>query len=340
MEKKHLALGVGGVVGATVAWKLLTREKTVRWNDHVENIHHPRNSNFVDVDGVTVHYQEFGADIYPTLVLVHGYTASTYVWKTVAPILAEQGFHVIAIDLLGFGFSEKPRWFDYSIASQSRVILRFMNRLGIGKATLVGSSYGGAVSSWFALDNAERVEKLVLVGSVINDRPMTHPLMRFVKIPAVGEATSPFLIDSRAFLKFRMQGTLHPTSHHLITEERVDAVLRPLRAADAHNSLLMTIKNWDANRIEEDSHLINQPTLLIWGNEDNVIPVGNGQKLYDRILNSRLVIFKDCGHLPHEERPELFTNLVSEFCNDSKGHLESKESKEMTMEQIEKTETA
>jgi pimeloyl-ACP methyl ester carboxylesterase len=340
MEKKHLAMGVGGAIGGAVAWKLLTREKTVSWNDYVEEIHHAKHSDFIDVDGVKVHYQEFGEDVHPTLLLIHGYTASTYVWHQVAPKIADQGFHVIAIDLLGFGFSEKPRWFDYSIASQARMVLRFMNRLGIGKATLVGSSYGGAVCSWFTLDNPERVEKLVLVGAVINDRPMTHPLMRVISVPGVGETISPFLIDSRAFLKFRMQGTLDPSNHHLITEERVEAVLRPLRAADAHNSLLMTIKNWDANRIEEDAHLINQPTLLLWGDNDTVIPIGNGEKLYDKILNSRFVIFKNCGHIPPEENPELFTALVTEFCKDSKGHLEAKESEEMTLEQVERLKTA
>jgi pimeloyl-ACP methyl ester carboxylesterase len=286
-----------------------------------------------------VHYQEFGDESNPTMVLIHGYTASTYVWQTVAPKFTDEGFHVIAVDLIGFGFSEKPAWFDYSIASQARMVLRLMNRLGIGKATIIGSSYGGAVSSWMTLDYPERVEKLVLVGAVINDRPMTHPLMKVISVPAVGEAMTPFLVDSRAFLKFRMQGTLHPTSHHLITEERVNAIMRPLNAADAHNSLLKTIKNWDANRIEEDANLINQPTLLIWGDSDTVIPIDNGEKLYDKILNSRFVILKDCGHIPPEEKPELFTELVMEFCRDSKGHLEAKESDEMTFKQIQTTDS-
>ncbi len=335
MEKKHLALGLGGVVGATVAWKMLTRADTVNFEDHADEIVHSENSHFIDVDGAEVHYQEFGDRKNPTMILIHGFSASTYVWKTVAPIFAGHGFHVIAVDLLGYGFSEKPAWFDYTIASQSRMVLRFMNLLGIGKATIIGSSYGGAVSAWFTLDYPERVEKLVLVGAVINDRPKHNPLFKVLSVPGVGETLSPFLVDSHAFLKYRMQHTLHETNHHLITQDRIDSIMRPLKAADAHNSLLETARNWDANRIEEDAHLINQPTLLIWGDHDEVIPKRNGEKLYDKILNSRLVILKDCGHIPPEENPQLFTALITEFCEDSKGRIEKTESDEMELAQVE-----
>lgn len=333
MEKKHIALGVGGAIGAVVAWKFLTRAHTVKWDDAVGQIHHAEHSNFIEIDGVNIHFQEFGSPGDPTMILIHGYTASTYVWKTVAPRLANQGFHVIAVDLLGFGFSEKPGWFDYSIASQSRMILRLMDRLGIGKSTLIGSSYGGAVAGWLALDNPERIEKLVLAAAVINDRPMSHPLMRVIRKRAFGEALGPFLIDSRRFLRFRMQGTLHPSSHHLITNDRIDSIIGPLRAADAHRSLLATARNWNAGRIEQDAHLIDHPTLLIWGEGDTVIPKGNGEKLYDRMLNSRLVILKECGHIPPEEKPDLFVDLVAEFCSDSAGRMKARDEEGMTLEQ-------
>ena len=146
MKKRNLALAFGGAVGAAVAVKLLTRDATVNWDDVSDKVIHSEHSHFVNVDGARVHYQEFGDATKPAMILIHGYTASVYVWKTVAPMLAGKGFHVIAVDLLGFGYSEKPSWFDYSIQSQARMISRFMNRLGIGKATIVGSSYGGAVA--------------------------------------------------------------------------------------------------------------------------------------------------------------------------------------------------
>jgi len=326
MNKKNVALGAGGAVGALIAWKMLSRAREVSWEDFADDIHHPENSHFVEVDGVTVHYQEFGDAANPTLILIHGYTASTYVWQTVAPMLADENFHVVAVDLLGFGFSEKPAWFEYSIVSQARMIERFMDRIGIGRAILVGSSYGGAVASTVALDYRERVEKLVLVDAVCNDEAKQNVLLRLVSMRGVGEILSPFLIDSRRFLKLRMRRTIAPVNHHLITKERIEAVHRPLRAKNAHHSVLASARNWNANRIEDDAYLINQPTLIIWGEDDNVIPVRNGEKLYDSILNSRLVVLKDCGHIPQEEKPERFVELVSAFCRDRKGRVEITES--------------
>ncbi len=324
MNKKNLALGLGGAVGSIVAYKMLTRARTVNWEDFTD-IHHAENSRFTEVDGATVHYQEFGDAPAPTLILIHGYTASTYVWHTVAPRFADEGFHVIAVDLLGFGFSEKPGWFDYSIASQARMIVRLMNRLGIGRATLVGSSYGGAVASTIALDYAERVEKLVLVSAVCNDEVLSHPILKLVAIPGVGEIIAPFLIDSKRLLKRRMKGTMAPENHHLITKKRIESVHRPINAADAHRSFLATARNWDACRIQDDAQYIGQPTLIIWGEKDTVIPIENGERLYNSILNSRFVVFKECGHHPQEEKSDLFVDLITEFCRDPKGRIEAKD---------------
>ncbi len=321
MNKKNLALGIGGAIGAIVALKMFSRARTVNWEDFTD-IHHAENSRFAEVDGATAHYQEFGDAANPTLILIHGYTASTYVWKTGAPRIADANFHVIAVDLLGFGFSEKPAWFDYSIASQARMIVRLMNVLGIGRATLVGSSYGGAVASTVALDYPERVEKLVLVDAVINDNIKNRPILKLAAVPVFGEIVAPFLLDSKRFLKFRMRGTLAPENHHLITKDRINSVHRPLAAADAHHSVIATSRKWDANRIEQDAYLITQPTLIIWGDSDTVIPIENGKYLFDSILNSRFVVFKNCGHIPPEENPDLFVDLVSGFCRDRKGRIE------------------
>src|SRR5687768_548953 len=301
---------------------MLTRVASVDWDDVSELIPHAENSRFTNVDGARIHYQEFGDVSKPTILLIHGYTASVYVWKTAAPMLADAGFHVIAIDLLGFGYSDKPKWFDYAIASQARVVARFMNRLGIGRATVVGSSYGGAVAATLALDYPERVEKLVLVDTVCNDNLKSHPILRLAAIRGIGEAITPFLVDARAFQRHRMRGTLARTNHSLITKERVEGVLRPLTAADAHRSLLATSRAWSACRIEQDAHLINQPTLIIWGEDDTVIPVDDGYKLHDSILHSRLVVLKDCGHVPPEEKSDLFVELVAEFCRDRKARVE------------------
>jgi len=332
MKKRNIALGLGGAVGAAVAVKMLTRAKGVDWDDVRELVPHSEHSHFVPVDGARIHYQEFGERGSPTVILIHGYTASVYAWRSSAPLIADAGFHVLAIDLVGFGYSEKPGWFDYSITSQARIIARFMDRLGVGRATLVGSSYGGAVAATLALDYPERVEKLVLVDAVINDELKSHPLLRMASMPGLGEILTPFLIDSRLFHRSRMRTTLARASRHLVTDDRIDSVRRPLSAADAHHSILATSRNWHAERIERDANLINQPTLIVWGEDDKVIPIANGHKLHDSILNSRFVVLRDCGHVPQEEKAPLFTDLVVEFCRDKKGKIADREGTEMRLE--------
>jgi pimeloyl-ACP methyl ester carboxylesterase len=332
MKTRNLALGLVGAAGAAVAVKMLTRAGTVEWDKVADAVEHSANSHFVPVDGARVHFQEFGDPGDPTMLLIHGYTASTYAWRTVAPMLADEGFRVVAVDLLGFGFSEKPRWFDYSIEAQARMVSRFMDRVGIGRATVVGSSYGGAVAATLALDYAARVEKLVLVGAVCNDNVLRHPILRLAAIPGVGESLIPFFADSRVYHRRRMRKTLSPANYDLISEERVATVRRPLAAADAHHALLATSRNWHAKRVAHDAPLINHPTLIIWGEDDQVTPIEDGHLLHERILHSRMVVLRDCGHVPMEERSQLFTELVSEFCHDRKGRIADTHGNEARLE--------
>ena len=332
MKARNLALGLVGAAGAAVAVKMLTRPGTVEWDEVAKRVEHSENSHFVHVDGANVHYQEFGNPGDPTLLLIHGYTASTFAWHTVAPMFADEGFHVVAVDMLGFGYSEKPRWFDYSIESQARMVVRFMDRLGIGRATVVGSSYGGAVAATLALDYAERVEKLVLVGAVCNDNVLRHPILRLAAIPGVGESIMPFFADAKVYHRRRMRKTLSPANYDLISDERVRNVRRPLAAADAHHALLATSRNWHAKRVAYDAPLVKQPTLIIWGEDDRITPIEDGHLLHDRILHSRMVVLRDCGHVPMEEKSQLFTEIVSEFCHDRKGRIADTHGEEARLE--------
>jgi len=325
MKKRNIALGLSGAVGAAMAVKMLTRAKTVDWESVVADVPNSEHSRFVSIDGARVHYQEFGDSKKPTVLLIHGYTSSVTAWRTSAPMLAEKGLHVLAVDLLGFGYSEKPSWFEYTITSQARMVSRFMNRLGIGQATVVGNSYGGAVAATLALDYPERVEKLVLVDAVINDDPKKLPILKLASLPGIGEALTPWLVGSKAFWKRRMRSTLARPNHHLIDDTRLANVRRPLDSADAHYSLLATSRNWSAERISRDANLISQPTLIVWGEDDKVIPIENGWKLQSDILHSRMVVLRDCGHIPQEEKSDMFVELVTEFCRAKKGLIDAKD---------------
>ena len=182
------------MTGALIAVKLLRRPFDVEWSEHAHVLHHAEHSRFAEIDGVRLHYQEAGANTSPPILLIHGFTASNFVWKDVLLPIAESGFRVIAPDLVGFGFSGKPKQGEYTIDAQARVITGLMNQLGIERATLVGSSYGGAVAATCALDYPERVERLVLVDAVINNHVKRRPLLRLAASPLIGDFVSPLML--------------------------------------------------------------------------------------------------------------------------------------------------
>jgi pimeloyl-ACP methyl ester carboxylesterase len=314
MKKRYWI--AGGLVGAALAVKLLRRPHDVEWGEHAHELHHAEHSRFALVDGVRVHYQEVGASSKPPILLIHGFTASNLVWSDVLLQIAEAGFRVIAPDLVGFGFSGKPKWGEYTIDSQARMIVGLMDYLGIKNATLIGSSYGGAVAATCALDYPERVERLVLVDAVANDRAKSQLLLRLAASPLMGNLISPLLLSAQSVVRRRRRTIYAPENTHLLNEKRFRAHHRPLRASSTQRAVLRTLRGWRAERIEREAHRIEQPTLLIWGQDDLEIPLANGRRLFERMPNSRLVVFHRCGHMPMEEYPQEFVELVADFCSE------------------------
>ena len=310
MKKRYW---IAGAATLAIAGKLLMRPRDADWSRNRHVVFHSDHSRFVDIDGVRVHYQEAGDPNAPALVLIHGFASSTLVWSKVFLPLAEIGFRVIAIDMVGFGYSGKPRNGEYTIAGQASLLNSLLDRLNIKRATLAGSSYGGAVAATCALDYPQRVQKLVLIGTVNNNRPLNYKLMRVFGSPVFGDVVSPLLIGSRRLLRRRMK-RVYDRHEWALDERRVDARHLPLRAAGTQRAIIRTVRRWDAERISREAHLIHQPTLLLWGENDREIPLADGERLHEQIPGSRLIVFLNCGHVPQEEYPEEFTKIVADFC--------------------------
>ncbi len=316
MKKRYWITGAVGLAGAALAVKLSRRPSDVKWDDHAHELHHAERSRFALIDGVRVHYQEAGARTRPPILLIHGFTASNFVWNDVLLPIAAAGFRVIAPDLVGFGFSGKPKDGAYTIDAQARMIVRLMTHLKVESAILVGSSYGGAVAATCALDYSDRVERLVLVDAVINDYARRRPLLRLAALPLMGDLITPLMLGSRKLIHSQMRKGYAPENMHLFDEERMTAHHRPLLAANTQRAALRTLRRWSAARIEQEAHRIEQPTLLIWGEDDPEIPVAHGHTLSEQIPDSHLLIFRRCGHMPMEEYPRAFTEVVTDFCSD------------------------
>jgi pimeloyl-ACP methyl ester carboxylesterase len=313
MKKRYLIGALSGLATAAVLTKLLARPRDVDWEKNRRFVFHAGHSRFADVNGVRVHYQEAGPMDGPAVILIHGFASSTLVWSKVFLEFAARGFRVIAPDLLGYGYSAKPRDFDYTIGAQARMLDKLLEQLGLAQVTLVGSSYGGAIAASIALDYPSRVKKLVLVGAVTNNEPTKYLLMRLFGSPLIGDILSPLLLSSRQLLKRRMK-RVYDRHSWVLDDVRVEARHQPLRTAATHRAIIRTVRRWDADRIQREAHLINQPTLLVWGDNDAEVPLRFGQHLHNAIKGARMVIIQNCGHLPHEEFPQAFIEVVGGFC--------------------------
>src|SRR2546423_11994390 len=309
MKKRYW---IAGAAAVAVAGKLLTRPRDANWHKYRDVVFHSEHSRFIDVDGIRVHYQEAGDPNAPALVLIHGFASSTLVWSKVFLHLARSGYRVIAVDMLGYGYSAKPRNGEYTISGQAKLLVRLLDHLKISKAIFIGSSYGGAVAATCALDYPDRIERLILVGPVNNNRPLRFSLMRVFGSPLFGDVVSPLLIGSRRLLRWRMK-RVYDRHAWVLDERRVDARHLPLRASGTQRAIVRTVRRLDAARISREAHLIGQPTLLLWGENDLEIPLADGERLHAAIPGSRLIVFLNCGHLPHEEYPQAFTEVVVGF---------------------------
>ena len=315
MKKRYWIAGASGLAGAAVAAKLLTRPVDVDWERSGDLVYHRDHSHFIEVEGVPVHYQEAGDPDAPPLILIHGCVSSTLVWAEVFLPLASAGFRVIVPDLLGYGFSGKPAQADYTIEAQAHMIVGLMKRLEIPSAILVGSSYGGAVAATVALDHPDRVQRLVLIGAVTNDEPKKFLLLRATSSPLLGDVLAPLLLGSRWVLRQRMKRSYH-RSGRVFDENKLATRHHALSTVNTQRAVLRTLRRWHATYIQREAHLIKQPTLLIWGENDPEIPLSDGEHLRDAMPNARLIVFRKCGHLPQEEFPQQFVQVVAGFCNE------------------------
>ena len=315
MKKRYLiAAGAYGLAGAGVAAKLGRRPREVEWERDGAHLRAWGRSRFIEIDGVRAHYEEAGDPAAPPVVLVHGFCASTLVWHDVIEKIAGEGYRVVAPDLVGFGFTGKPKTWDYTIEAQARHVVRLLDELKVERAAFVGSSYGGAVSLAAALDHPERVERLVLVCAVSNDDVKRQRLLRLAAAPLMGDVLSPLVLGSPKLMRWRMRRVYAGPNAGLIDDGRSPPQHLPLRAASTQRAVLRTLRGWDASRLEREAHRVEQPVLLVWGEDDRDVPLKNGERLHALLPHSRLVIFRDCGHLPQEERPEEFAGLVAGFC--------------------------
>jgi pimeloyl-ACP methyl ester carboxylesterase len=262
-----------------------------------------------DAGGIETNYLEAGDG--PPVVLIHGSGpgVTAYAnWRLVMPSLAER-FRVIAPDMAGFGFSERPEKADYGIDLWSEQVVGLLDALGIEKAAVVGNSFGGSIALRLAARHPDRVGKLVLMGSMGIDFKITEGLDR------VWGYQPSFENMRRVLDVFAYDRALVPDE---LAEVRYRASMQPGFQESYASMFPEPRQRWvDAMSTTEDEiRGLPHRTLIVHGREDQVIPVDNSLRLMRLVENGDLHVFAHCGHWVQIERSADFNRLVGDFLAD------------------------
>jgi pimeloyl-ACP methyl ester carboxylesterase len=272
-------------------------------------------SDFVEVRGQVVHLRDEGPRDDPLpLLLIHGTSASLHTWEGWVAALKSQR-RVISFDLPGFGltgpFAGEYAPGDYRGDTYARFVLDLLNVLQVPRAVVGGNSLGGEVAWRLAVMAPDRVAALVLVDAAGPAfTPESVPLGFLVaSLPVLNRVTEWVLPRS---LVAQSVASVYgdPTR---VTPELVDRYFELTLRDGNRRALGQRMQHWETGEGAEQIDRITQPTLILWGGRDRLIPLAAGQHFQQQIAGSRLVVFDDLGHVPHEEDPARTVAPVKEF---------------------------
>jgi len=269
----------------------------------------------IELHGRRVIYRVAGSG--PPIVLIHGMLNSSSHWRSVALNLASD-FTVIAPDLIGHGDSAAPRG-DYSLGAHAASIRDLLAATGIDRATIVGHSLGGGVAMQFFYQFPQRVERLVLISSGGLGHEVS-PLLRTATLPGMSALLSLTLHSRLLEALGKTGGRLGQRQARMgVYVQAVARALRPLENAGAREAFLQTLRaviDMRGQRVSATDRLYlleSMPTMIVWGERDNTIPLRHGLFAHEAIPHSRFRTLPAAAHFPHLEDPDGLAELLREF---------------------------
>jgi pimeloyl-ACP methyl ester carboxylesterase len=261
----------------------------------------------VDANGIRTNYLEAGSGG-ENVVLIHGSgpgVTSYANWRNVLPALGVN-FHVVAPDMVGFGYSDRPADVTYGLDTWADQTLGVMDALGIEKAHLVGNSFGGGIALRLATQHPDRVGKLVLMGSMGVDFPITEGLDAVWGFDGTLDGMKKVMgyfaynkeLTGEELAQVRYEGATQPGFQEAFSSMFPAPRQRWVEA--------MTVP-------EKEISALPHRTLVMHGREDAVIPLANSYKLVELLDNADLAVFSHCGHWSMIERKDDFNRLVRDF---------------------------
>jgi pimeloyl-ACP methyl ester carboxylesterase len=288
----------------------------------------------VSIHGHDLAYRMEGSG--PPLLLLHGIAGSSRTWRDVIPRLTGR-FTVVAPDLMGHGQSEKPTG-DYSLGAFASGIRDLLEVLGIDRATVVGQSFGGGVAMQLAYQHPERCERLVLVDSGGLGREVNW-MLRFMTWPGseyVMPVIFPGFVRDWGDSLFRM---INDRGIHLGRFGEMWSAYASLAESENRQAFARTIRSV----IDPGGQTVSamdrlylakaMPTLIIWGDRDDIIPVSHAHAAHQAMPGSRLAIIEGVGHFPQIEAPEQFVDTLLDFIDSTEpSHLGADDRQRMLRE--------
>jgi pimeloyl-ACP methyl ester carboxylesterase len=235
------------------------------------------------------------------------------VWRNIAPELALANRTAFAIDLFGYGQSDRPFDADFGIASQAELIDRALTALRLPKATVVGLDLGGAVALRLATSRPERVERLFLVNPIALDEIPSGDIAAVQRNTArFAFRTTRGILGAAPILGEVLRRSVADESH--MPDKLVARYLAPYVGPEGLNHLLLLARSIDGEDMEDaDLGSLTQPTLIVWGDQDPWAAPKFADTLADKIPGSRLVRLPGVGRLVPEEAPDPLVQLLLEF---------------------------
>ncbi len=264
----------------------------------------PDGARFAAIDGARIRYTDAGSG--PPVVLVHGFASSLETWDLLAPQLARRN-RVIALDLKGFGWSDRPEG-DYSPEAQAKLVWALLDSLKIDRASVVGHSWGASIALAMTLAQPERVARVALYDAWVFEEQLPT-FFHLARAPGLGEAMFSLWYDERPDDK--LEHAFYDKDR--IPEPLVAAVEKALERPGTKAAALAAVRGQRFADVEARYRTITQPALVLWGREDEVTTLSMGERLARELPKARLVVYPRCGHFPMLEAATASTAELAAF---------------------------
>ena len=278
-------------------------------------------SQFINLkDGSRIHYRDEGDINKPAIILLHGFNGSLFNFERMVPFLSSE-FRLISIDLPGFGLTGPVPSNDYSTKNSIKIITDLTEILGVDKFSLAGNSMGGGVAWRYALTHPEKIESLILLASsgIYTEEQREQIKKNESETPLVWKIMrsnfASFFLSYYTPKFFAIQGLRSSVfDANLATRELSDQFHDLVLLEGSREAILSRFSSFSyQNESPEILNEITVPTLIIHGEEDNIIPVNSSKNLASNIPNTKLIIYPEIGHLPMYEAPKRVARDIETF---------------------------